>query len=514
MPFLNGRSDHVLEVLIEALNHAGEPLFIFRRSGELVFVSDSFLELLGFSVSDPPANVNSFWTTYNDNQLFDHELTAEFHDVHQDLLCVKLSCAGILDEYCLARILSCWSDHDALSSFHSQRLETLGLLAGGIAHDFNNVLTGILGHITYLKTILAPEGPHVESLNAIEEGARKASGMTQQILGFSRQDLTEQPKAIALGDLVERTCKLLRGALSPAIRFEWEVSGDDLRVVGVEGRFSQVIANLVVNARDAVGKDGYIKVEVAPVGDEEQLSARNGSFDLTRVPFARLSVFDNGEGIPETVLGRVLEPYFSTKQENGTGLGLATVDAIARAYGGIVDIVSEVGTGSKVSVFLPVGEADRFDRNAGIDGDLTDTMQGGTERLLVVDDESPVRNVLSVSLAHLGYRVEIAESGAEAIEKYSQDPTGFDLVILDMLMPKLPGNEVFYKLKEIDDQVRVLLISGYTSEDAVNDVLKKGGRDFIQKPFTIEELARKVRECLDGDPVAKSASVESASLNS
>jgi signal transduction histidine kinase/CheY-like chemotaxis protein len=366
--------------------------------------------------------------------------------------------------------------------FHSQRLETLGMLSGGIAHDFNNVLTGLLGHITYLKTILPQSGPHIESLDAIEEGSKKASVMTQEILNFSRLRTVEKNESVDLCELLLKTCGLLRGAFPPAYQLEFEAPESPVCVEGVEGKLAQVFVNLVMNSRAALGNAGEISICL----EEGQIEEVAGVSSV-----AVVKVSDSGEGIPEENLSRIFEPFFSTKTQ-GTGLGLATVKRIVDESGGDISIESTVGVGTEVSVILPLS-SEGLDTIAPLENRK---LEHGTERILIVDDEDPVRNVLCVSLKHLGYSVEVARSGQEALAHLEADPNGFDLVILDMLMPELSGDETYFRMRELTPELRALVISGYSSEAAVQKVLDNGGRGFIQKPFSIEQLSAKVRECL------------------
>ena len=366
--------------------------------------------------------------------------------------------------------------------FHSQRLETLGMLAGGIAHDFNNVLTGLLGHITYLKTILPQTGPHIESLLAIEEGSKKASTMTQQILNFSRLRTIEQREQVDLQELLTKTCGLLRGAFSPAYRLELDMPEESLFVEAVEGTLAQVFVNLVMNSKAAVGDSGCIRIliELGSITEAAE-----------KIPVAVVKVIDDGEGIPEEILDRVFEPYFSTKA-HGTGLGLATVRRIVTDCGGSIVVDSKVGEGTVISVILPLYVCDN--KQPLVEQAMA--LERGSERILIVDDEDPVRNVLCVSLKHLGYAVSVARSGGEALEMLLEDPEAYDLVIVDMLMPELSGDETYFRMREINPSIRALVISGYSSEESVHRILNNGGKGFIQKPFTIEQLSAKVRECL------------------
>lgn len=482
-----------------SLDSLKEPLFILDEGFRTLFVNKALYGFLGLT-PDPAKvlSVDEFWPECHVSCLSGAETSSEFRLADGSCFSVKLQITEFAGSHRLVRVIAGASKKDSLKHFHAQRLETLGMLAGGVAHDFNNILAGILGHITYLKTILPGVGPHVESLGAIEEGAKKASLITQQILNFSKLDTTERATKIDLSELVVKTCSLLRGAISPEYNLEYKVPKEPLSVLSVEAKMAQVIVNLVINARDALKPHGSIRTQLDYEGDQPVLCQAFGTSELSAKRYAVLSVSDDGAGMTEEVLERVFEPYFSTKKDKGTGLGLSTVQAIVRQFGGAIRIASKLQEGTVIKVYLPVVENAQESAPAA-EGRHKGGMalQGGNERILVVDDEYPVRNVLFLSLEHLGYNVDIASSGHEALEKYSHPANQFDLVILDMLMPHLSGEEVFFRLKALNPGVRVLVISGYCSEESVQNILNNGGRDFIQKPFTINELSKKVRECLD-----------------
>jgi len=484
-------------LLVQSLNVLSEPLFILNKDLECLFANTAFTSLLGLEpLSESELKVETFWPSVSGSKLDLQNISSEFTTSSGRPFLVNLQFFDLSKEHKLVKINSSCAREETLTGFHAQRLETLGMLAGGVAHDFNNILTGILGHTSYLKTVLPRTGDHRESLLAIEEGARKGSGMTQEILNFSRLEASESALQIDFSDLVHRTCNLMRGAVLPGHRMEVIVE-ESIFVLGVEGKLAQVIANLVVNARDALASEGIIRVEVNKTDDLDRVAEVYGGQDLASNEYAVLSVTDNGGGIAPELLEKVFEPYFSTKEDKGTGLGLATVDAVVRLFGGAISINSEVNEGTRVSVYMPIVEfRSNFDNQAG-QSDQSEELAPGTESILVVDDESPVRNVLLISLQHLGYTVDVAESGAEAIDKYRKSETGYDLVLLDMLMPNISGEEVFFKLKELDSQVKVLIISGYSSEEAVNNIMSNGGLGFVQKPFTIEQLSESIRSALD-----------------
>lgn len=373
-----------------------------------------------------------------------------------------------------------------------EQLKSLGAIAGGVAHDLNNILTGILGHVSYLRLALPPHGVHSESLVAIEDGARRAAEMTQKIVDFVR--CQESPmQRMSLRRVVAQAVSLIQPALSKAISLEFVGPEHDGYILGEESQISRLVMNLVINARDAILNGGEIKIRLQSVTvnlEEDE----DFELPLESKKFERLSVSDNGVGIPESVREKIFEPFFTTKNQGGTGLGLATVFQIVQAHAGFINVSSKEGKGTTFEVYFPATAAEANDtlieqRSARAE------VPKGTERILVVDDEEAVRMVIQRSLEHLGFSVDVAEGGAEAIERYQVQ--AYDLVILDMMMPVMAGDEVFERLKKIDPRVKVLIASGYSSDSRARAVFEKGGAGFLQKPFAVEDLAREVRRCLD-----------------
>ena len=482
-----------LEHLKEALRSWGEPLFLVNDRHECTFANLAFYQLLGLSASTP---LEKHWPYSASLGPHDEELVTELVGANSGMIVVKRAVTACNDGFKLCRILGATSKDDSLINFHTQRLETLGMIAGGVAHDFNNILTGVLGHITYLKTILPASGPHVESLAAIEDGARRGSNITQQILDFSRLEVSDKAGPVNLTALVAKTCSLLRGAISPRYEMRWDLPGGELLALLEESRMAQVLINLAINSRDAIEPGGFIRISLEVETDMHALRDAFAGAEPHAMRYAKLVVEDNGHGIPESVRARIFEPYFSTKQGKGTGLGLATVRSIVRLFGGAIRLFSKEGEGTKVEVFLPLLDEMLVEKRVEAAAPQPkQRLMGGSERILIVDDEHPVRNVLSVSLQHLGYVVAAVPSGPEAISLFVKDPGAFDLVLLDMLMPQMSGKEVFCELKKLNPDVKVLAISGFTSEESIRYILDHGGQGFIQKPFTIEDLSEKVRAC-------------------
>ena len=486
----------LLNYLTQAFSCVSEPMCIAELKGEVILANSAFKRFLGLNTEDQShLAISDFWPGYASSIGTDEVVVTEFRRTDGESLSVQLRVSLVGKDVFLILVMRALSK-SGLHNFHNQRMETLGLLAGGVAHDFNNILTGILGHITYLKTILPPQGAHVESLNAVEEGARKASSITREILTFSRVDAGKKAERTNLCDVISRTFLLLRGAIAPRYNMHVNLPDEPVWIILEESKMSQVIVNLVINSRDAIKNEGNIEISLDVVEDETLIKEVFHTNEPLSRRYARLTVMDNGEGMSREVLKRMFEPYFSTKKDLGTGLGLSTVDAIVKLFGGVIFVSSEEGNGTTVCVYLPLLADQTLSTQPGSRKQKS-ALKGGDERILIVDDEYPVRNVLSVSLEHLGYSVIPASGGEEALALFKSSSEKFDLVILDMLMPHLSGEEVFAELKHLDPDVRVLIISGYTTEDSIQNVLNNGGRGFIQKPFTIEDLSRKVRACLD-----------------
>lgn len=471
-----------------------EPMCILGRDLRCLEVNSAFASLVGRSGADligKPAT--GFWRDAETARWETREFRAEFQLAGGHHRVVKL--ASFAGESLVIRVLASLSEEQSTLVFHNQRLETLGLLAGGVAHDFNNILTGMLGHVAYLRHVLPQKGDHAESIASIEEGALRASSLTQQILKFSKVESQDATSRVDLADLVTRVLALLKSAIPSAINVRVTVPKKPTAVIAAEAQLTQVVINLLVNARDAIKERGEIEITVTDQCDSARVSALFGS-EPPAPAYGAIVVRDSGEGMDAAVKSKLFEPYFTTKKEKGTGLGLFTVSSIVKQLGGAIEVESEKGKGTEFCIVLPVV----LDAPAPISEQggpqSAGPARGNGERVLIVDDEYAVRNVLGLSLSHLGYSVDTAASGLEAIEKFSAPDSAFELVILDLLMPGLSGEEVFMRLKSLRDDVRVLIVSGFSSEGTVDRILDMGGRDFIQKPFSIEVLARKVRGCL------------------
>ena len=373
-------------------------------------------------------------------------------------------------------------------SDQQQKLESIGLYAGSMAHDLNNILAGILGHISFLRLAL-PDNQHADSIKAIEEGTKRAASLTNQILDFSKGQASEFIE-LNLTPIVSTAISIISSSLGEGIKIVYQQENDYLPIFACESQISQIVFNLIVNARDAIENlPGTIEVSVKQV--------KNGpnNTHLAENPCAVLSVKDSGHGIPKELQSSIFNAFFTTKSTKGTGLGLATVKAIVNEHKAHIEFDSILKQGTEFRVYLPLqSTAENFANDQRLESKIEESIRH--EKILVVDDEDSVRLILEKSLEHLGYQVLAVENGIRAIEEYSKSPKSFDLVMLDMIMPHMPGEEVFFALKEINPGVKVLISSGYANDKRVQEILSGGGLGILKKPFTIEQLAKKVKECL------------------
>lgn len=373
----------------------------------------------------------------------------------------------------------------------SQKLEAIGTLAGGIAHDFNNLLMGIGGFASLMLYDLDTDHPHYEKLRSIEEQVRSGAELAKQLLGFARGGKYEV-KPTNLNTIIDRSSQLF-GRTRREIIIEKKFR-DDLWTVEVDrGQIEQVLLNLYVNAWQAMPGGGTLYLQT----DNVHIGATGKGYYDDQIPgkYVRISVTDTGIGMDEKTKGRIFDPFFTTKDRGrGTGLGLASAYGIIKNHGGFIHVYSEKGQGTTFNIYLPsstkklIGEQKEHEKE----------YSRGTETILVVDDEELNINVTRLILQRLGYHVITASGGKEAIEKFHNPSNKIDLVILDMVMPEMGGGETYDILKKVSPSMKCILASGYSINGQATEIMKKGVEAFIQKPFSMGELATVVRRVLDG----------------
>jgi len=366
------------------------------------------------------------------------------------------------------------------------RLDSLALLAGGIAHDFNNILTGIMGNVSLSRLHAGPDGAVAQRLEEAEKACRRATNLTHQLLTFAKGGAPIRTTA-SLAELIEDSVSFaLRGS---GVRCQLQIAEDLWPAEIDEGQISQVINNLVINADEAMCNGGVVVVEAenVPAGDCEFPALGTGRY-------VKLSIQDQGIGIAPDHLERVFDPYFTTKQK-GSGLGLATTHSIIKQHDGAIAVDSKLGSGTTFHLYLPAS-----DKPVPISPQVDQELASGTGRILVMDDEEMVRDVGARMLTLLGYNVEFAEDGAEAIALYehaldSGEP--FDAVVMDLTIPGgMGGKEAIQKLREIDPDVRAIASSGYSTDPVMANYEEHGFAAVVPKPYQTQELGRAVHEVL------------------
>ncbi len=377
-----------------------------------------------------------------------------------------------------------------------QRLEGIGTLAGGVAHDFNNLLMGIQGNVSLMLLDMAPENPYYAKLKGIESCVKGGSDLTRQLLGFARGG-KYMVKALNFNQILKSTAQMF-GRTRKEITIHENLAPDLWTVMADQNQIEQVLLNLYINAWQAMPDGGHIYLVSKNIELDEPFAK---TFDIKPGRYVQISVEDTGFGIDEANQQKIFEPFFTTKEiGRGTGLGLASAYGIINNHGGAIDFTSVVGQGTVFYLYLPVSDAK-------VEKKIVPSvvLAKGSETILIVDDEKVILDVNKPMLESLGYTVLTASSGREAIEVFDSDHALIDMVILDMIMPDMGGGAVFDHFKAVKPDVKVLLSTGYSINGQAEDILSRGCAGFIQKPFNISQLSKKIREILALDDEAKTA---------
>lgn len=375
---------------------------------------------------------------------------------------------------------------------HSQKMEVIGRLAGGVAHDFNNLLVAILGNGEMLRAELHERADLVEFVDEMLRAGHRGAELVQQLLFFSRSHETPS-EIIDLVPVLRDVQRMLERLIGEGVRVAVDAGAHPLPIRSTRCQAEQIIVNLVTNARDAMPKGGTVRVGLERV----QLASDSiGAVErLAPGLYAVLSVSDSGTGMTPDVVARAFEPFFTTKAVGaGTGLGLSTVYGIVKESGGGVRIDSALGRGTRVEVYWPLYAGEEA---VSLPPPVASPMRGGTERIVLAEDDDHVAKVVQRALVARGYQVERARDGCEALDLFLGRRGTVDLLVTDVVMPHLDGPELVRQLRARGVEVPVLLISGYTRGALDGLQLDDGRHGFLAKPFTATELANKVRELLD-----------------
>ncbi|MDP9491417.1 MAG: response regulator [Actinomycetota bacterium] len=367
----------------------------------------------------------------------------------------------------------------------AQKMEAVGQLAGGIAHDFNNLLLALRGYGELAQRAIARGEDADEDIAEMLAATDRATALTRQLLAFSRRQML-QPRVVDMNQIVAEMQKLLTQMIGDDISLEVSEREGPVWVNADPGQLDQVIANMAVNARDAMPDGGLLQLDVSTV----HLDWQSASVEPGR--YALLSISDTGSGMDNETAAQIFEPFFTTKEGIGTGLGLATAHGIVKQSGGHIWVYSEPGQGTTFKIYLPL-----VVEEAALPDAEPEPVIGGAETVLLVEDDADVRAIVSRMLKERGYEVFAASDGDEAISVASRRD-GFDLLLTDVVMHGMSGRETADRVRELQPGLAVLYMSGYTDDAVVRRGVLSAGTAFVQKPFSSDELARKVRGLLDG----------------
>ncbi|WP_447973625.1 response regulator [Nitrospira sp. Kam-Ns4a] len=376
---------------------------------------------------------------------------------------------------------------------HAQKMEAIGQLAGGIAHDFNNLLTVINGYSELLLTILPADPAWRNPVEEIKKAGTRAAALTRQLLAFSRKQLLE-PRVLDLNAVIAQMGQMLRRLVREDIEIVTRLDPALGRVKADPGQIEQVLMNLVVNARDAMPQGGQLTITTGNAEPDSLPAASRAT--APPGPYVTLAVRDTGCGMDEATLARIFEPFFTTKEPSqGTGLGLSTVHGIVKQHGGTIAVESRPGQGTTFTLYLPrVAEEPAQGPDPHISGSVAPR---GSETILLVEDEAMVRDLVTTILRHGGYTVLAARDGAEALRLCREHRGPLHLLISDVVLPGMSAQDVSRQAAALRPELKVLYLSGYQDDAAVRPEVAATGLAFLRKPFTQEELARKVRAVLD-----------------
>ena len=373
----------------------------------------------------------------------------------------------------------------------AQKMKALGTLAGGIAHDFNNLLMGIQGNASLILMDIDSDNPHYEKIRNTEQYVMRGAELTRQLLGFARGG-KYQVKSTDLNELIQKSSEMF-GRTKKEITIHTNYQ-DDIWIVNVDrGQIEQVLLNLFVNAWQAMPGGGNLDIITENFSLDKEQIYENGTNPGN---YVKVSVIDTGIGMDQEIQKKIFDPFFTTKEmSRGTGLGLASAYGIIKNHDGFIEVSSEVGKGSTFSFYLPA----THDEIVALQEPSHHKVLEGTETILLIDDEDMIINVGSGMLKKLGYQVMIATSGEKAVDIYKARKEEIDMVILDMVMPGMSGGKTYDAFKEINQNVKVLLSSGYSMSGDAVEILERGCNGFIQKPFDIRQISRKIRDILDNN---------------
>jgi PAS domain S-box-containing protein len=511
------RAEETLRKLYRAVEHTDDVIFITDPDGTITYVNPAFERVYGYkpeeTIGRKPKLLKSgkmsagfyeeFWKTILAGQSMRGELVNKTKDgsfaTVESLVNPVVAPDGNLSGFIavqkdITTRKKTGEERKELEAhlFQAQKMDSLGRLAGGIAHDFNNILGIIVGYSSLLPAIKDDEEKFGKAVEIIAQSVNRGAGLVRQILAFARKsDIHVEP--IEINAAVREIVEMLQETFPKTIVVERKIERSLPFIEGDRTQLHQTLLNLCVNARDAMPDGGTLRIAAKAV---EGMKLRHKFAQATEEQYVQLSVSDTGGGITEEVKSHIFEPFFTTKEKGkGTGLGLSVVFGVVQSMKGFIDLESRPGQGTTFHVYLPVPRESAETVPGAYAGDLT--IPGGNETLLLVEDEESLLEMLKNYLEGRGYRILTATDGESAVALFDQKKNEIALVLTDMGLPRMTGVNMFRRMKDIRAEVKVIMASGQIEYGMRSELLKSGVRDFVQKPYRPDEIARKLRTVLD-----------------
>jgi len=507
------RAESNMRLQSAALQAAANAIVITDKSGTIEWVNPAFTMLTGYSAEEaigrnPRELVKSrvhdraffkrLWQTILKGEVWRGQIMNRHKDgtlypEGQTITPVKDADGEITHFIAIKRDLT---EHRKLEEQlqHAQKMESIGTLAGGIAHDFNNILSAIIGYGQFSLLKMPADDPLRHNIESMLEAADRAARLTRELLLFSRKQPTDK-KPVDLNLVVAKVEKFLRKVIGEDIMYNTVIHEAPLPVLADEHQLEQVLMNLATNARDSMPKGGTLTVATENILFDSEFVSANSY--LVPGPYALITVSDTGEGMDEATRQRIFEPFFTTKEVGkGTGLGLAVTYGIIKQHDGYINVYSEPGGGATFRIYLPlIPQPDAGEEPPALQ---EETPVGGTETILLAEDDEDVRVLTKRLLTEFGYTVIEAVDGADAVSKFTENSAAIDLILSDLIMPKMNGKEAVDEIRKIRPDIKVIFSSGYTPDTIQQKVVLTDSCHLIAKPVSPRELLRKVRSMLDG----------------